>query len=265
MHTIISLGAGVQSTTMALMAAHGEITPMPDCAIFADTGAEPQGVYDHLRWLMSGNVLPFPVHIVSAGSLFDQIGKQRPKGKWRHMPIPAFIRGDDGKAAPANRSCTRDFKIDPIIKKVRALVGLTRKRSPSTPVVEQWMGISTDEAIRVNQSRHAWITNRYPLIEARMTRGDCLRWMERKGYPTPQKSSCTFCPYHGDSEWRRLKETDPAGWQQAVEIDERIRDLWVGRVPSGMYLHRSLKPLSEVDLQALPDLFGNECAGRCGV
>jgi len=28
--TVISLGAGVQSSTMALMAAAGEITPMPD-------------------------------------------------------------------------------------------------------------------------------------------------------------------------------------------------------------------------------------------
>ena len=37
---IISLGAGVQSSTMALMAACGEITPMPQCAIFADTQAE---------------------------------------------------------------------------------------------------------------------------------------------------------------------------------------------------------------------------------
>jgi len=45
---IISLGAGVQSTTMALMAAHREIEPMPDCAIFADTGWEPKAVYDHL-------------------------------------------------------------------------------------------------------------------------------------------------------------------------------------------------------------------------
>lgn len=57
----LSLGAGVQSTTMALMAAHGEIGPMPDCAIFADTGWEPKAVYDHLSWLMSPNVLPFPV------------------------------------------------------------------------------------------------------------------------------------------------------------------------------------------------------------
>ena len=37
---ILSLGAGVQSTTLALMAAHGEVEA-PDCAIFADTGWEP--------------------------------------------------------------------------------------------------------------------------------------------------------------------------------------------------------------------------------
>ena len=38
----LSLGAGVQSTTMALLAAHGEVGPMRDCAIFADTGWEPR-------------------------------------------------------------------------------------------------------------------------------------------------------------------------------------------------------------------------------
>lgn len=37
MRHVISLGAGVQSSTMALMATAGEIEPMPECAIFADT------------------------------------------------------------------------------------------------------------------------------------------------------------------------------------------------------------------------------------
>ena len=66
---VISLGAGVQSTTMVLMAAHGELTPMPRAAIFADTGAEPRAVYEHLDWLRSPNVLPFPVHVVQFGNL----------------------------------------------------------------------------------------------------------------------------------------------------------------------------------------------------
>ena len=86
----LSLGAGVQSTTLALMAAHGEIGPMPDCAIFADTGWEPQAVYDHLAWLMSPNVLPFPVHIVSDGNIREQLIAVGQGNRW--ASIPAFAR-----------------------------------------------------------------------------------------------------------------------------------------------------------------------------
>ena len=66
---IISLGAGVQSSTMALMAAHGEIGPMPDCAIFADTGDEPKKVYEWLDWLEKQ--LPFPVYRVQRGIISE--------------------------------------------------------------------------------------------------------------------------------------------------------------------------------------------------
>lgn len=46
---------------------------MPACAIFADTQAEPKAVYDNLRWLMSPGVLSFPVHIVTAGHLTEEM------------------------------------------------------------------------------------------------------------------------------------------------------------------------------------------------
>ena len=68
---VLSLGAGVQSTTLARMTAHGEITPMPDYAIFADTQAEPLAVYSHLARLTLQ--LPFPVCIVTAGSLLNDL------------------------------------------------------------------------------------------------------------------------------------------------------------------------------------------------
>jgi hypothetical protein len=41
----LSLGAGVQSTALALMAAHGKVGPLPDCAIFAGTGWEPRAAW----------------------------------------------------------------------------------------------------------------------------------------------------------------------------------------------------------------------------
>ncbi|WP_433894799.1 hypothetical protein [Streptomyces sp. CA-111067] len=44
---VLSLGAGVQSTRLLLLAAEGRL-PKLDAAIFADTGWEPRAVYEHL-------------------------------------------------------------------------------------------------------------------------------------------------------------------------------------------------------------------------
>ena len=85
---IISLGAGVQSTAMALMAAHGEIEPMPNCAIFADTQWEPKAVYDHLDWLEKQ--LPFPVHRVTAGSILDHIERNSNYSGQQFASVPWF-------------------------------------------------------------------------------------------------------------------------------------------------------------------------------
>lgn len=169
---------------MALMAVHGEIQPLPDCAIFADTQSEPKQVYDWLNYLEE--ILPFPVYRVTQGDLSAKIGK-KPNGRFDYMPLPAFVQGGDGRAALLNRSCTRDFKIDPIRRKVRELIGLTRRRSPKEPIVVQWIGISADEVQRARPSREPWVQHRWPLLELRRTRAHCLEWMEAHGYPKPPK------------------------------------------------------------------------------
>jgi len=75
------------------------------------------------------------------------------------------------------RQCTKDYKIVPIRPKVRELVGLAGRRSPDMPIVEQWIGISLDEAIRMKPSCDDWQVDRWPLIEQRLWRQDCLRWL----------------------------------------------------------------------------------------
>ena len=52
---VLSLGAGVQSSTLALMIEKGEI-PMVEAAIFADTGGEPAVVYKWLDWLSAEEI-----------------------------------------------------------------------------------------------------------------------------------------------------------------------------------------------------------------
>jgi hypothetical protein len=268
---VLSLGAGVQSTTLALMAAHGEIT-MPDCAVFADTQSEPQAVYEHLRWLMSPGVLPFPVHVVTAGSLRNQIvaGMLRHDSTQKSPRIdgrPPFFQRD----GMIRRQCTHDFKVTPLNRKIRELAGLRPgARGPRTPIVDQWFGISRDEAQRMRTSDFRWVQFSYPLIDKGMTRRDCLNWLDAKGYARPKKSACFFCPYRSDAEWDNLRQTDWVAWDEAVEIDKLIRVGDSHRAKGQRwFLHRSLKPLDEVKLthaeRGQPDLFGNECQGMCGV
>ncbi|OJY70801.1 MAG: hypothetical protein E6Q28_01965 [Afipia sp.] len=292
----LSLGAGVQSTTMALLAAHGEIGPMPDCAIFADTGWEPSAVYDHLDWLMSGNVLPFPVHVVSAGNIRDELLAAGAGNRWASIPaftktvtpagalVPVFDEDDDGELVEIGsrrattetvsigmirRQCTTEFKIVPIRRKVRELVDLTRKRSPAYPVVEQWIGISCDEVIRAKPSFEAWQIKRFPLIEKRMSRQDCLAWLRRHGYPEPPKSACIGCPFHDNARWRRMRDHDPEAWADAVAADKALRTGLRG-IRGEVFLHRSCVPLDQADLstaadQGQLDLWPNECEGMCGL
>lgn len=270
---VLSLGAGVQSSTLYLMAVRGEFgDERPAVAIFADTQAEPRAVYDWLNKLEQIGGDTIPITRVTEGSLTQIIGRARPTGQWHHLPIPAYIDMGDGKSALANRSCTRDYKIRPIRREVRRLLGIAGKKSPTEPVAEQWIGISLDEVQRMKDSPEPWIEHRWPLIERRMTRADCLRWLKQNGYGEAPKSSCTFCPYHDATAWRQIKN-DPSALAEAIEVDQRIRDMWKGSVPGSMYLHRSLKPLTEAlddsdvdDGQMdLLDMFTNECEGMCGV
>jgi len=278
---VLSLGAGVQSTTLALMAAQGEIGPMPDCAIFADTQAEPAAVYEHLDWLGSPNVLPFPIHRVTAGSIIENIERMRRGERWASIPV--FLLAEDGRAAPVVRQCTTEFKIEPIHAKVREMVGFSPGQSfrhalgigPRDPVpilVEQWIGISWDERERQSDSGHAWIRNRWPLLEKQVTRQQCERWLIDNGYPVPPKSACVFCPWTENARWRQMRDERPADWRLAVDVDRLIADgapetaTRAGTRP--MYLHRSLQRLEEVDLSDLftdTGGFRNECMGMCGV
>lgn len=259
---LISLGAGVQSSTMALMAARGEIGPMPDAAIFSDTGWEPKSVYSWLDYIEAQ--LPFPVYRVSAGNLRDHlIAKTNSTGQ-RFAAVPFFMLMPNGKEAMGRRQCTAEYKLRPIQRKVVDLLEGKRPKGGA----EMWIGISTDEVIRMKHSRVQYIVNRWPLIEARMSRADCLRWFERNGLPKPPKSSCIGCPFHSDTQWRQLRDEDPEAWSDAVEVDRAIRNTPGFR--GQQFMHRSLKPLDQVDLRSdaeigQADLFNNDCEGMCGV
>lgn len=271
---ILSLGAGVQSSTLALMAAKGLVKPMPSAAIFADTHAEPESVYKWLDWLKTK--LPFPVYVVSSGSLTEAVFKPRKHLKtgatyFKNL-IPAYTLNPDGTRGITGRACTKNHKLDPMFKKAKELGGI--KRGQKTIGVISWIGISLDEVSRMKPSQLKWAQNRYPLIDMDMTRHDCLRWMEKNGYPKPPRSACTYCPFHSDNEWRRMKKEEPKEFAGAVKFEKKMQQLRTlengpNRMKGKMFLHNSLKPLGEIDFSEDNSQgnfhFQNECEGMCGV
>lgn len=248
---------------MALMAAHGLIGRV-DCAIFADTQWEPAATYEHLAWLCSPNVLPFPVHRVTAGNIrADALSRSNTTGQ-RFAAIPWFLKKIDHRGvweqARGRRQCTSEYKIEPIRRKVVELLGGKRKRGSC----EMLIGISTDEAARAKPSRVKYIVNAYPLLDADMSRQTCLRWLEKHDYAAPPKSACIGCPYRSNAEWRALPAAEFA---DAVEVDTAIR-----RQPGfrgEQFAHRQMKPLAECDLSTREERgqnnWINECEGMCGV
>ena len=281
---IISLGAGVQSSVLLLMAARGDFQDLNgqvttvSHAIFSDTKAEPESVMRWLDWLekeVASLPFPFPIHRVTAGSLEDDETRVRLSGKSgkRYMKgsIPAFVLNPDGTKGLLGRKCTADYKIVPLQRKVRELVGI--KRAGGKVIhARMWIGISTDECHRMKPSRVDYIENVFPLIDAGMSRRACLEWMKANGYPEPPRSACVFCPFHGDAEWKRLKDHEPKEFERAVDFETKMHAAQLSQetlrgIP---FLHSSCIPLGEVDFhdekakQQL-ELFGNDCEGLCGV
>jgi hypothetical protein len=268
---VLNLGAGVQSSTLALMAAVGEIKPMPDFAIFADTQAEPKSVYTWLDWLEKQ--LPFPVHRVTRGNMTaDMMAFRTAKdGRvWTKSTIPAFMQAPDGSIGLLGRSCTADYKIAPILKNLRRLCGI--KRGEKQVQITQSIGISYDEIQRMKPSRDKWTQHRWPLVELEMRRHDCIAWLKQRGFPEPPRSACSYCPFHSNKEWRRLKEHEPEAFAEAVQVEKELQRTKAAtdNMRSVPWLHKSCVPLEDVDLSTEEDagqldMFGNECEGLCGV
>jgi len=275
MLNIISLGAGVQSSTMALMAAHGEITPMPDCAIFADTQGEPKAVYEWLNWLEKQ--LPFRVHKVTKGSLWEAATTVRTTkdGERTYIKtgIPVHMVSKDGqKAGLQMRTCTMNYKIAAINDKIREIVGLRRITEKHGVLAHVWIGISSDEADRMKPNTNKWLLSKWPLLEHGMSRADCFAWMQSKGYQPPPRSACTFCPFHDDDSWLSLS---PDEFADVVQKEKELQAAYAStsEITGVPFFHHSRIPLGEVKLiPGIPtekrdqlSLFSNECEGMCGV
>lgn len=269
----ISLGWGVQSFTLAAMSALGELPPV-DVALHADTTHERQDTYSfaakYTPWLESQGVRVVTVYNPQPDSELFSFKTDIPAFTER-TGIKTIIEYDEdgdvigqyekyvSELGQLRRQCTGEWKIVPMRRWLQA----NRNGEP----VEQWIGISTDEALRMKTSDVKYITHRWPLIEKRMSRGACINWLQSHGLEIPPKSACVFCPFHDTSAWKELKRRGGEDWRKAVEVDAKIRKV---RPPYDLFIHPARIPLEQIDLRTAEQkgqmrLWDEECTGLCGV
>ena len=294
MKQVLSFGAGVQSTALLLMSATG-ILPRLDGAIFADVGNEPAKVYKHLDWCIEfAGKHGIPVHVVKGtedGLRLDVLNNVTKADGGRAPVLPYFTATIEGQPSGMSmRHCTVDYKIKPLMKFVkREILGIKKYgRSPKEPVVQQWIGISQDEISRAKNSREPWSEHVFPFLNWGIDSPDGKVWRRyqiinwlKENFPEIEvpRSACIVCPFHSNAEWRRIKE-NPEEWAQAVEFDKAVRVDHRKRTRKDgtpykpmlqkRYLHKSCKPLDEVDIRSDEEkgqgnLWDNECEGMCGM
>ena len=275
---VFSFGGGVQSTAVLCLAAQNKA--QYDHFVFAHVGTDSENpdtldyIERYAKPFCEAHGLSFVTVQKTVRGIKDPVtlvGELRRAKKSVIIPVRMA-----GSGALGNRNCTTDFKIrviDKFIKSTkteRAIVGL---------------GISLDEFDRARDTNWHdvesvtaktprklgfWKRREYPLLDLRLNRASCLALITSMGLPVPPKSSCFFCPFHDKTTWIELKRKRPDLFAQAVEIEKVCNSKRVDIGRDGVFLHPSLRPLTEAvgdQLPLWPDENEENCAdaGYCMV
>ena len=258
---ILSFGAGMQSTALALMSCENSLSlkkgqPMPhpdvpiyDLVIFCDLGMEPSWVMDQVMFTQHVcDQVKIPFKILDSPLHEDFM---RNFGERRTVSIPWWTLRGDGHKAKMPRNCTIDYKIEVIAKYVRWEVLGYRKgqrlRPEDRKAHEMHMGFSYEEQKRCKESTNPMFVNHYPLVEMKLVRADNYAYIRDVWGLETRASACTFCPFHRNYFFRYLRENLPEEYAQLVMVDELLRDK-TPKPPmdSDLFISRSRKRIKDL-------------------
>lgn len=235
MINVLSMGGGVNTTALLI-----KDIDIYDKVVFADTGDEHPRTYQYIEDYLkpyAGNKW-VTVRNDKYDSLYDFCKKtnQVPIRRWRW--------------------CTKDFKIRPIRKYYRSVLKATKQN----PVI-QYIGIALDESHRANFSHlePKYIKSEYPLLDYKMTRRDCLMYIQKHGWPEPAKSGCYYCPF-ATNRYFKLLPKDLL--DKAIALEENVK-----RFPEVTIKDKPLRILTAQDSNTLDDYIDEATcdSGHCMV
>lgn len=259
---ILSFGAGMQSTALALMSCENAravkngthniphpLVPIYDLVIFCDLGFEPPWVKRQAEFVHKA--------CDEAGIWYKQLDTplytdlMRDFGRKRVVSIPWWTLKEDGHKSKMPRNCTIDYKVNQISKFVRwTALGYKkgqRLREEDKKAHEMHMGFSAEEIRRCKESPNPMFVNKFPLVEMGLTRADNFAYIKDVWGLETKASACAFCPFHKNYFFKYLKENEPEAYQQLIEVDELLRDNNPKPpMDSDLFISRSRKRLTEL-------------------
>lgn len=203
--TVLSYGGGVQTFGILLMI-QNNIIPKPDVLIFSNTMAEKPETIIHIEQVVKPICekikLPFYEVKYKQGLI---------EGYSKNSTIPNVT----------NRSCTMTYKIKPVTKKVKELLGYGNKyqRIPKGINVNMMIGFTTDEINRKVENKEHFITNVFPLLDLNLSRTDVINYIKKSNYEVPVKSGCYLCPFIGLKGFTKLKVERPELFKIALDME----------------------------------------------
>lgn len=253
MTNVWSCGGGTQSAAIAALIIKGEL-PKPDLSLIADTGREASETWAFYDRVLRPELGKVGVDLLRIEHSFTGEGWNTVdiwSGKKKDTIIMPMYTTQKGRGA-LPKYCSNEWKSRPVDRVIR---------SKGFKEGKIWIGFSIDEMerMRAHNPNSKW-NHSYPLVDLRMTRGDCIALVESMGWGTPPRSSCWMCPYRSDVEWLHLKNNYPRDFEKAVKLEKELQE----RDPD-VYFHNRCSPLEETDFnEGQDDLFAKPCpSGMC--
>lgn len=253
---ILSCGAGMQSTALALMSCENvrepnkyPLVPVYDAVIFCDLGEEPQWVYEQVAFIEKAcKTAQIPFYVLKT-ALYEDYMKLF--GEKRVVSIPFWSTDENGKKGKMQRNCTMEYKINVIQKFVRYnLLGYKKyqgMRPEDDKAHEMHIGFSLEEKRRCGENPHKMFVNKFPLVEMGLERKDNYAYIKDVWGLETKASACTFCPFHRNYFFKQLKETDAARYEKLVQFDNRLEtEQPKTKIKSKLYISRSRKRIRDL-------------------
>lgn len=228
---VFSYGGGRQTAAICVAIKRG-LLPKPDKIVMADTGRERASTWEYLHNVITPFLAPLGLTVEIASH--DLASKDLYGGAdGETLLIPAYT-----KTGKLSIYCSGEWKRDVVNRYLRGQ-GIKDR--------VQWLGYSLDEMKRVHYSRLGYIEHVFPLIDLRWRISDCMRAVEEEGLPLPPKSACFICPNWNAKQWAEMRDTAPADFEKACQIDDeaRARDSM-----GGVFLYEGRVPLREANFEA---------------